>query len=183
MYQYNASDNDSMQDNNTSAFNCRTTTSNKKVFSKHSYGIAIDINPLINPYIKKGKVLPPAGKQYIERKSGVKGLILKGGICYTAFKNKGWKWGGDWHSLKDYQHFEKKLSVFKREKKYSLEFKNLPDKSKVKIMNIRAAYQKGKFLGRGLYDIKIITNDQVKRFWLAIEKDTVIDYLDNQLEK
>jgi len=48
---YDASDDLSMEANNTSAFNCRDVTGKPGVWSKHSYGGAIDINPLRNPYI------------------------------------------------------------------------------------------------------------------------------------
>lgn len=49
---YGADDDASMADNNTSAFNCRDTTGRPGVFSNHSWGRAIDINPLTNPYVK-----------------------------------------------------------------------------------------------------------------------------------
>jgi hypothetical protein len=104
---YNSDDNLSMNDNNTYAYCYRYITGSKNKFSKHSYGIAIDINPVQNPYIKKGKVLPEAGKIYVDRKNIKKGMVLKGDSCYKAFKDRGWTWGGEWKTLKDYQHFEK----------------------------------------------------------------------------
>lgn len=105
---YKGSDNASMADNNTSGFNCRLITGNNTTFSQHSYGLAIDINPLVNPYSKNGKVFPPAGKQYLKRQKDVKGIIVEDDNCCRAFKDRGWKWGGAWKSLKDYMHFEKR---------------------------------------------------------------------------
>ncbi|WP_129598357.1 M15 family metallopeptidase [Anaerophilus nitritogenes] len=108
---YGASDELSMQDNNTSAFCFREVTGSSKNLSKHSYGIAIDINPIQNPYIKGKKISPLQGKQYINRLNMQKGMIFKNDVCYNAFKSRGWTWGGDWKSLKDYQHFEKNISL------------------------------------------------------------------------
>jgi hypothetical protein len=98
------SDDQSMLSNNSSAFNYRTATRSKKL-SMHAYGYAIDINPVQNPYIKKGVVLPP-GAVYDPRRLGT--LTYNCPIVKT-FKSLGWTWGGDWKSLKDYQHFEKIL--------------------------------------------------------------------------
>lgn len=176
MYEYHGSDDASMLDNNTVAFNCRSTTGYKNKFSKHSYGIAIDINPVINPYYKDGKVLPPTAIENIDRKKDIKGIIKKKGICYTAFKMKGWTWGGDWKTLKDYQHFEKNLTLFDSEKKYSLKFEKLPSNSTVKIMNILRGYNTDKFLSRGLYDVKIISKNEVKRVWIKVDKNVFTNY-------
>lgn len=99
---YEWDDNKSMSDNNSSAFNYRTVAGTDKL-SNHAYGIAIDINPLLNPFIK-GKTVLPKGAKY---NSEVKGTIDSGSIVVKMFKEKGWEWGGDWKSRKDYQHFEK----------------------------------------------------------------------------
>ncbi len=109
--EYNANDELSMADNNTSAFCSREVTGKKGVFSNHSYGIAIDINPIQNPYVKGDTVLPKEGEPYLDRSSIRKGMIIKGDVCYTAFKDRGWIWGGEWNSLKDYQHFEKNIEL------------------------------------------------------------------------
>ncbi|MCP4756613.1 MAG: M15 family metallopeptidase, partial [Proteobacteria bacterium] len=105
---YRGNDDHSMADNNTSAFNCRAVTGRRNVFSNHSYGVAIDINPLVNPYIAGRIVAPKNGRKYADRKRKIKGMIVKGDACYTAFKRRGWIWGGSWISVQDYQHFEKK---------------------------------------------------------------------------
>lgn len=103
---YKAKDELSMKDNNTSSF-CYRVVGGSKVLSNHSKGLAIDINPLINPMVKNGEVSPSDGESYIERDKDVKGMIKKGDACYNAFAKRGWTWGGEWTTLKDYQHFEK----------------------------------------------------------------------------
>lgn len=107
--EYDASDELSMLDNNTSAFCYREVAGSDGKLSKHSYGIAIDINPIQNPYVKNNVVLPESGKTYLDRANVRKGMIVEGDICYDAFKQRGWTWGGEWNSLKDYQHFEFQL--------------------------------------------------------------------------
>lgn len=97
-----------MSQNVTSALNCRPVTGRTGTFSKHSYGIAIDINPVENPYVKGTVVLPESRKGRISRDSSRPGTIVKDDLLYRAFLRKGWTWGGDdWRALKDYQHFEK----------------------------------------------------------------------------
>lgn len=103
---YGADDELSMSANNTSSF-CYRVVDGSKVLSNHSKGLAIDINPLINPMVKNGDVSPRKGQDYIERNEDVKGMITKGDACYNAFTKRGWTWGGEWSNLKDYQHFEK----------------------------------------------------------------------------
>lgn len=103
---YGADDELSMSDNNTSSF-CYRVIDGSKVLSNHSKGLAIDINPLINPMVKNGVVSPKKGQDYIERNENIKGMIKKGDACYNAFTKRGWTWGGEWSNLKDYQHFEK----------------------------------------------------------------------------
>lgn len=92
-----------MQDNNTSAFNYRKIEGTKTL-SKHSTGKAIDINPFLNPQIKRGKTIPK-GAVYNEKTAGT---ILKESWLVREFTKRGWQWGGNWKSSKDYQHFEKK---------------------------------------------------------------------------
>jgi len=112
---YKGNDWQSIEADNTSAFNCRPITGNKKKWSKHAYGKAIDINPIENPYIsKKGYISHKASKKYRKRVhkdlSNLKdrAVLLKNDPATKAFKSYGWKWGGDWNTIKDYQHFVKK---------------------------------------------------------------------------
>ncbi len=104
---FGGSDNRSMDANNTSAFNCRPKTGRSKGYSVHSYGKAIDINPLWNPYIKKKRILPLGGKSFVGRLPCRQGMLCSSSLGVKKFKENGWIWGGDWKSLKDYQHFEK----------------------------------------------------------------------------
>ena len=108
--EYDADDERSMADNNTSCFNYRHV-SGTKVLSKHSLGMAIDINPLFNPCVrtKKGKtsVEPAAAQPYANRTKQFAHKITKNDLCYQLFIQHGFIWGGNWRSSKDYQHFEK----------------------------------------------------------------------------
>ena len=104
---YGGSDELSMEDNNSSAFNFRYVTDGGKL-SNHAYGLAIDLNPKVNPYVKNDLVLPTNGLAYVNRDQHVLGIIKKNDAVYQLFTSHGWTWGGDWTSLKDYQHFEKK---------------------------------------------------------------------------
>lgn len=109
--EYEADDERSMQANNTSCFNYRTIAGSQKL-SKHSLGMAIDINPLYNPYVKRGKdgtliVQPANAREYANRAKRWPYKIEKGDLCYQLFIKHGFKWGGSWSSSKDYQHFER----------------------------------------------------------------------------
>ncbi|MGA9761476.1 MAG: M15 family metallopeptidase [Gaiellaceae bacterium] len=101
---YGSSDDRSMAADNTSAFNCRGVAGSSS-WSEHAYGRAIDINPLENPELRDGVVSPPGGRAYVDRRRWKKGMIHAGDRAVRAFAAVGWKWGGYWHSLKDYQHF------------------------------------------------------------------------------
>jgi hypothetical protein len=108
---YDASDQRSMADNNTSCF-CYRRIAGSETLSKHSRGMAVDVNPLYNPclYVRSGRVLPPEGKPYAHNRSkrkDIPGMIDASDLCYRFFLSRGFRWGGSWRSLKDYQHFEK----------------------------------------------------------------------------
>ncbi len=106
--QYDGDDHRSMVANNTSAFNFRTVSGTDRL-SNHAYGLAIDINPLINPYVTRDGVSPKEGEIYANRDQEVKGMIHKGDICYNLFIENGFSWGGNWINSKDYQHFDIKI--------------------------------------------------------------------------
>ena len=89
----------------TAAFNCRPATDSTSL-SHHSYGWAIDINPLQNPYVRNdGSVLRFIAKPYRDRSLRRKGMIHAGDVVVRSFAAIGWEWGGHWHTLKDYMHF------------------------------------------------------------------------------
>lgn len=102
--EYNGDDELSMSDNNTSAFNYRVVQ-NSKTLSLHAFGLAIDINPLNNPYIKGNTISPANARSYIDRNLKLPEMIYHKDLAYKVFTEYGWKWGGDYKSLKDYQHF------------------------------------------------------------------------------
>jgi len=104
---YQGDDAASMADNNTSAFNCRFVAGKPGVYSKHSLGRAIDINPRTNPMVMDGAVFPPAGSAFVDRRKGAPGILRAGDRAVREFVRRGWIWGGTWASMKDYQHFEK----------------------------------------------------------------------------
>lgn len=113
---YDADDDRSMEANNTSCFNFRIMTGSTTALSKHALGLAVDINPLYNPYVKKGFVSPAKGKPYAYNRSArsksrstiINNMIIRrGDICHRLFLKHGFRWGGSWSKLKDYQHFEK----------------------------------------------------------------------------
>lgn len=112
--EYGADDESSMNENNTSAFNYRTISGSSKL-SNHSYGMAIDLNPKYNPYVKTasdGSVIcqPESGRAYADRTKDFSYKIDTNDLAYQLFTQAGFTWGGNWNSVKDYQHFEKKIN-------------------------------------------------------------------------
>jgi hypothetical protein len=101
---YGGDDQASMRANNTSAFNCRYVAGTTR-WSEHAYGRAVDVNPLVNPYVKGGTVDPPEGALYADRSRTDQGMIHAGDAAVQAFADQGWAWGGYWSNGKDYQHF------------------------------------------------------------------------------
>lgn len=107
--EYDADDERSMADNNSSSFNFRLVSRTTKI-SKHGYGLAIDINPLYNPYITtvdgRQNVEPANAGDYVDREADFDYKITHDDLAYEVFKKYGFAWGGDWKNSKDYQHFE-----------------------------------------------------------------------------
>jgi len=91
--------------NNTAALVCRPTRGQTSGFSAHAYGTAIDVNPFTNPYQRGDVVLPERASAYLDRADRRPGMIEPGDVVTRAFARIGWQWGGDYTSLKDYQHF------------------------------------------------------------------------------
>ena len=102
----------SIEADNTSAFNCRRATGSRQ-WSKHSYGRAIDINPIENPYISRsGHISHKASLAYRKRAhqkdtAADRAVLLQNDNAVKLFKQHGWEWGGDWKGVKDFQHFSK----------------------------------------------------------------------------
>lgn len=107
---YFADDDLSCADNNTSCFNYREMAGSTNL-SKHAYGLAIDINPFYNPYVTYPdgveKISPIGSELYADRSFINPHMIKEGDLCYNLFIEHGFTWGGNWKTLKDYQHFQK----------------------------------------------------------------------------
>ena len=109
--EYGDDDERSMQANNTSCYCYRPIEGSTKL-SNHALGRAIDVNPLYNPCVRRKKdgtllIQPATGRPYVDRSKSFKYKITDNDLCYRLFMQHGFRWGGSWHSLKDYQHFEK----------------------------------------------------------------------------
>jgi len=100
---YGNDDDRSLAADNTSAFNCRRVAGASR-WSMHAYGLAIDLDPLENPYVSGSHVSPPAGRRFVSR-PWLPGVIHRGDAVWRAFHAIGWSWGGDWRAPSDYQHF------------------------------------------------------------------------------
>jgi hypothetical protein len=121
---FGGSDELSMAANNSSGFNCRVNATTGAGFSRHSYGFAVDINPIQNPYAnpevdlsgrlvqprdsvrQPHRVEPPAGRAFLDRREPLPGMIVRGDAVHRAFARRGWVWGGEFEGRTDYQHFE-----------------------------------------------------------------------------
>ncbi|MBQ3710660.1 MAG: M15 family metallopeptidase [Bacteroidales bacterium] len=103
---FDADDEASMQANNTSCFNYRRVPGTKSL-SKHAFGMAVDINPLQNPYIQGSKVHPRTAEEYVDRNRVFPHKIDENDYCTEVFESYGFRWGGRWSRSKDYQHFYK----------------------------------------------------------------------------
>ncbi len=92
--------------NNTTSFVCRSATGGSS-WSQHAYGLAIDINPFHNPYVKRDLVLPELASAYAQRGWRRAGMITPGDVVTDSFAAIGWGWGGRWRSAKDWMHFSR----------------------------------------------------------------------------
>jgi hypothetical protein len=103
---YGGSDERSLAADNTAAFNCRYAVApGAKHWSVHAYGLAVDVDPVENPYLEGGRVHPRAGRAYLNRSRYRPGMAVRGQVLVRAFASVGWKWGGRWSGSPDYQHF------------------------------------------------------------------------------
>jgi hypothetical protein len=90
--------------NVTGSFVCRPSVGSTS-WSQHAYGLAVDINPFQNPYVKGDVLIPELASSYTDRDWVRPGMIFEGDIVFEAFTDIGWTWGGDWNTLKDRMHF------------------------------------------------------------------------------
>ena len=104
---FDASDETSMRANNTSCFNYRTIAGSWRL-SQHAFGMAVDINPLQNPCVRGSRIRPSTATDYVDRSKDFPHKIDDNDLCKKTFESYGFRWGGRWRSVKDYQHFEKR---------------------------------------------------------------------------
>ena len=105
---YQGKDERSLDHDNTAGFNCRYAVGpGPKRWSVHALGLAIDVNPVENPYLEGGRVHPKAGRAYLDRSHVRRGMAVPGGLLVSTFAAQGWFWGGRWTASPDYQHFSK----------------------------------------------------------------------------
>jgi hypothetical protein len=103
---YGGNDERSLDADNTAGFNCRYAVApGPRRWSVHAYGRAIDVNPVENPYLERGRVHPRAGRAFLDRGRVRPGMATPNGRLVRAFAAVGWQWGGRWTGTPDYQHF------------------------------------------------------------------------------
>jgi hypothetical protein len=90
--------------NNSAAFVCRPAVG-IDTWSAHAYGLAVDVNPFMNPYQRGDVVVPELASSYLRRHWQRPGMIGPDSLVVREFARIGWSWGGAWRTLKDYQHF------------------------------------------------------------------------------
>jgi hypothetical protein len=100
---FSASDDASMEADNSSAFNFRVVAGTG-VLSQHALGRAIDINPVENPWRRPDRLLPAAGQAFADRRAIRPGMIVRPGPVVASLDELGWEWGGDWRHAFDDHH-------------------------------------------------------------------------------
>ncbi len=90
--------------NNTTAFVCRPITGGSS-WSQHASGLAVDVNPFHNPYLRGDLVVPELASAYADRDDRRPGMVRPGDVVTGSFATLGWGWGGAWSTTKDYMHF------------------------------------------------------------------------------
>jgi hypothetical protein len=73
-------------------------------WSMHAFGLAVDLNPVENPYVGCGQTRDPGARRYRDRSRHRRGMVTRRVV--EAFRSIGWRWGGSWTGdTKDYMHF------------------------------------------------------------------------------
>lgn len=98
-----ADDDRSMAADNASAF-CFRVVAGTDLLSQHAFGLAIDLNPVENPWVRPERFVPPAGAPYLDRTDLRAGMIVRPGPVVRVLDDLGWEWGGDWKHASDYHH-------------------------------------------------------------------------------
>ena len=100
---HGADDDRSMAADNASAF-CFRTVAGTALISQHAYGLAIDLNPVENPWVQPARFVPPEAAPFLDRLTIRTGMIVRPGPVVRVFDELGWEWGGDWRHARDYHH-------------------------------------------------------------------------------
>lgn len=102
----NVTDGEDVPWDESAAFNCRKKVGDRSQWSEHSYGRALDVNPVQNPYVSSSTIVPDDGRPYADRSRTDAGVLHEGDPVVTAFEAAGWHWGGTWTGrTHDYMHF------------------------------------------------------------------------------
>ncbi len=100
---HGADDDRSMAADNSSAF-CFRTVAGTDLISQHAFGLAIDLNPVENPWVQPGRFVPAEGAPFLDRARLRPGMIVRPGPVTRVLDELGWEWGGDWRHASDYHH-------------------------------------------------------------------------------
>lgn len=100
---FDADDDRSMAADNSSAFNFRVVAGTQ-ILSQHAHGLALDLNPVENPWVTPARFVPPAGAAFLDRALIRPGMIVRPGPVTAVLDELGWAWGGDWRHAADYHH-------------------------------------------------------------------------------
>jgi D-alanyl-D-alanine carboxypeptidase len=100
---HGADDDRSMAADNSSGF-CFRVVAGTDVLSEHARGLAIDLNPVENPWVRPERFVPPAGAPYLDRAHVRTGMIVRPGPVTAILDELGWEWGGDWRHAFDDHH-------------------------------------------------------------------------------
>lgn len=100
---FDADDDRSMAADNASGF-CFRTVAGTGLYSQHAFGLAIDLNPVENPWVRPDRFVPAAGAAFLDRLDLRPGMIVRPGPVVRIFDELRWEWGGDWRHVRDYHH-------------------------------------------------------------------------------
>jgi hypothetical protein len=100
---FDADDDRSMAADNASGF-CFRVVAGTELLSQHAYGLAIDLNPVENPWVRDGTFVPPNAAGHLDRRRLRTGMIVRPGPVTRVLDELGWEWGGDWRHAHDHHH-------------------------------------------------------------------------------
>ena len=111
--EFGGSDTFSMLSNNSHSFNYRESSPGR--LSLHAFGLAVDVNPIENPYVAYNysgtirKISPAGSEDFADRSLDFPHKIDEDDLLFKLFDERGFFWGGNWNFQKDYHHFQMDL--------------------------------------------------------------------------